>query len=1269
MEIKQKLEKCENIPSLYEFFSFLGYPVLRSLERAPEFSELPTGAQQLIHSAHLISDIDINQIFRIYHIELNQDKIRRTDIRRILEPFYRKYSHIYALFVFSTPKTPYSELAFVSPDFIPLRTREGKDGIRLRLRTLSLNPKSPYRTELEILNGIRPHGVLDPNEIWEKHKQAFSVQRVTKQFYEGYKQVFNELFTLLKSQQGDSTWAHSFSHQLLNRIMFLYFIQRKGWLMGENGEPAKDFIRQFWNAYKQSNQPPNTFYSKWLFYLFFYAFNKHSQARYEYPKWLPSWIVKSFSEAPYLNGGLYSENELDRQLQATIPDEFFVHLFDRTKDNDGKDDENTPGFFERYNFTIVESGRFDEEVAVDPEVIGKVYESLVNIEERGEEEKEIDKRGMAGIFYTPRVEIDLMCRLSLVDYLTNHLGEGYRQLLNELVFSYEESDKNDIDGKVGKAGLWNRLDRLLREVKVCDPACGSGSFLVGMLLVLDDLQERANRYLGREETPYERRKRIIRDQLYGVDVMEWAVHIAELRLWLQLVVETELPEKALLSSPLLPNLSFKLRSGDSLIQEVAGINLSHYREYLDIPSKLRDRLRELEEKKRGYYEGEQWLNEGELKAEEREIFLGILAHKKNELFKRRSELKLKISAPPQSALPGYGEPRYPKERESWQRELREVERELKEVDKVIQELKREGKTPFLWNIAFPEIFSKDKGGFDIVIGNPPYVRREKIAPPLMREEDFPPRVWERLKKEYREKLQESVAMIWRDFFRNNRRLQGKNDLYVYFYFHALSLLNKKGSFCFITSNSWLDVWFGKDLQEFLLRYGHPKMIIDNRARRSFEQADINTVIVLLAPPSKEEVDDEEKERRFVRFVTFKVPFEEILHPVIFEEIWDDGEYERRVDVDILERREYRAIRRDAYSLLVEGMEESKIGKGVYRGNKWGGIYLRAPVIFFKIMEKGAGKLVKLGEIAKVETYLNTEADGFFLVRKVGGDEYICVIQNTSEEGQGRTFEIEARFVKPLIKSPNELRRIIVSASQTQWLLIVFPEKEELLTERAKEYIRWGERMGFSQRPGCRKRRPWWKLPRQAHRPGRIMWSRLHHDRHLVFYNPEEVAYTNFYAIWPTGMDEKVFTALLNATYLVLFRELVGRTPCGGGVLKTDGVDIHRIPVIKPSLVPPSQRARLICAFERLAQREVGSIFEELGFVICRERRCRNPEHPFEFVNSAELTLEQVRRASPDRFELDSVVFDILGLTDEERLEVYRAVADLVKSRLTKARSV
>jgi len=172
-----------------------------------------------------------------------------------------------------------------------------------------------------------------------------------------------------------------------------------------------------------------------------------------------------------LNGGLFSENELDQtSYDFNITDERFKQIFN---------------FLERYNFTITQHSPLDQEVAVDPEMIGKVYESLVNVS------TEADERGDAGIFYTPRTEIDLMCRLALVDNLTNHFGAEHKNLLYEMVFALEPQEKQSANEAITKANLWQRIDERLREITVVDPACGSGSFLVGMLYVLDDLQCRA----------------------------------------------------------------------------------------------------------------------------------------------------------------------------------------------------------------------------------------------------------------------------------------------------------------------------------------------------------------------------------------------------------------------------------------------------------------------------------------------------------------------------------------------------------------------------------------------------------------------------------------------------------------------------------------------------------------------------------------------------------------------------------------------------------
>jgi hypothetical protein len=147
--------------------------------------------------------------------------------------------------------------------------------------------------------------------------------------------------------------------------------------------------------------------------LFFEVFNNRFQARRSDRQHLPPALREALAKAPYLNGGLFTRNDLDDQYPVTVPDTVFEMLFDRF---DGQ----TPGFLERYNFTTTEDTPFDQEVAVDPEMIGKVYESLVNVTVEGLEEQ--DQRGEAVIFYTPRIEIDLMCRLSLVDWLHNHLA-------------------------------------------------------------------------------------------------------------------------------------------------------------------------------------------------------------------------------------------------------------------------------------------------------------------------------------------------------------------------------------------------------------------------------------------------------------------------------------------------------------------------------------------------------------------------------------------------------------------------------------------------------------------------------------------------------------------------------------------------------------------------------------------------------------------------------------------------------------------------------
>jgi len=423
-----------------------------------------------------------NNDFHVVYSRLPQDRLLLGQERPVVTQLLKE--HPYGLFVFSNWSQDYWH-------FINVKYDTETDKRRL-FRRISISPEERLRTAAERvamldLQSIQPDMFgLHPLTIQSKHDEAFDVEAVTKLFFDEYKAIFRILEDDFCRQTNDRTWAHDYSLQFLNRCMFIYFIQRKGWLGND-----RDFLPSFWKSYQRSGQSPDSFVDNWLKVLFFQAFNNKFHGGHSY---FPAEITEALSLAPYLNGGLFTENRLDHDHKAAISDRRFEQIMK---------------FLERYNFTIAEDSPLDKEVAVDPEMIGKVYESLVNIQD------DVDARGEAGIFYTPRTEIDLMCRLSLVDHLANHLGEDRKELLYQLIFALEPDEKSDADRALAGVALWPSLNERLHDITVLDPACGSGSFLVGMLNILDDLQDRANQQLGITEASYERKKRIIGQSLYG----------------------------------------------------------------------------------------------------------------------------------------------------------------------------------------------------------------------------------------------------------------------------------------------------------------------------------------------------------------------------------------------------------------------------------------------------------------------------------------------------------------------------------------------------------------------------------------------------------------------------------------------------------------------------------------------------------------------------------------------------------------------------------
>ncbi len=1136
--------------------------------------------------------------FHVIYSRLNADRLLLTAERPVISKLLE--DHPYTLFVFSNREQ-------TDWHFVNVKYDTEEFGKRRLFRRITINPYEKLRTASERiamldLVSISPDTEeLSPLAIQKCHEEAFDVEAVTQQFFEDYKSVFQILQDDLASQTAARRWAHDYALQFLNRCMFLYFIQRKRWLGGDT-----EFLRSFWDSYQATNEPVNTFVVRWLNVLFFEAFNNKFHGGHRH---FPAPIRKALSLAPYLNGGLFTENALDSEHDFQISDQRFKGIFD---------------FLESYNFTLAEDSPLDQEVAVDPEMIGKVYESLVNVSD------EADERGDAGIFYTPRTEIDLMCRLALVDNLTNHLGETHKTLLYEVLFAFNPDDKAAADGTLAAAQLWEPLDGCLKKLALVDPACGSGSFLVGMLHILDDLRDRANQGLGREESSFERKKGIIGQNLYGVDVMEWACHVAELRLWLALVIDAEFSraELHLRNEPLLPHFSFNIRCGDSLVQEIGGMNLAPLRDaFSGVSSALKGRITRLKNAKLQFFNNDPtcpYRSEEDLQQEELRLFRELIDTRATDINGQIGNLQRQIDGPQerQMRLDGTVEESSDRQLElqamEWRKQIETLTENLNRIEAARSALVSAKDVPFVWDIAFVEIFTGEKGGFDILIGNPPYVRQESIADPTSPREA----ITTTNKKAYKAKLARSVYQAFPRFFRYRRekdiapdnpsaavshKLDAKSDLYIYFYFHGLSLLNPKGAFCFITSNSWLDVGYGKDLQEFTLKHCHIKQIIDNQARRSFKSADVNTVICLFsAPDEKRQWGLDQK----TRFVAFKTPFEGVLDAVIFEEI---EEADKRHTTP-----EHRIFPISQGDLLKVG-SDGATPKTKYTGDKWGGKYLRAPDIYWTILEKGKDKLVRLGDVAEVRRGFTTGANEFFYLND----------QRIQEWG------IEEKFLKPVIKSPRECKSILIDPRRLKFKLFMCPtDKADLEGTAALEYIEWGESEGFDQRPSCRGRGRWWDLGKRFEPLGIVPCG--YREVFIVYQNNGVLVDKRLYEL-DADKGEFILTCL-NSSLYPLFLEMQARSyGGGGGPIDATVYEIANLYLPKPSSFDSSTHEKLIGMFKSISKRTIEKIHDEVNKL--------------------------------DRRALDAIIFDALNLTQGERDGVYEAVIHLVEARLRKASSL
>ncbi|OGB62521.1 MAG: hypothetical protein A2Y94_07460 [Caldithrix sp. RBG_13_44_9] len=1228
--IPDLVNQLRNPQSVFDLFKYLNYPVYD-----PSYQR---NKESLFDNREIIEKIV--KIYQIAFID-NQLPILLIETGLTTRPFIRqliqKISTNYQYFLVVLTEN-WKEYHFI----IPEKERIAAGEIRLKLIRLILNSEMPYHTDLEILKNLeRKYEQITYRDIWLKWKEVFSVERVTEEFFEDYKKIFFKIRNIVQKQNVTIKLAHEFTQQLLNRLMFNYFISKKGW-MGDNLR----FMAWFWDKYQSAKRKKeiesDTFFEKWLQVLFLEAFNKKF-----YPRTYFTDEINSILQlAPFLNGGLFKENDLDRNIIINLKDDLFQEIFN---------------FLNKYNFTIREDLPLDVEVAVDPEMLGYVYESLANVAE------EIYQNQDLGIFYTPRIEVDFMCRRSLVEYLHKQIPEIEKDLWYHLLF---DSDKKFAEKFITKIELWKKLEEALDNLKIVDPACGSGAFLVGLLTVMTEVYHLVNAPLNRHLDDFNLKKRIISTSLYGVDVMPWAVHSAELRLWLQLIVETNLPVTELQLFPLLPNFNLKLRMGDSLVQELRGINLRFHNR--DMPEITKRRLNKLSAEKEKFYNNDpsaKFKTDKALLQEEIDIYKELIQERIVQL--RKWEKQGIQSSLVEENL---------KEDQKIEKQKEIATQEVEHLRDILRKLNEPENKPFVWDVDFAEIFG-DKGGFDIVIGNPPYVRQEKIAPPNQAADE----ITLDDKRIYKDKLQQSI----RNIYPFMHKLDGRSDYYIYFYFHGLNLLNPKGTFCFITSNSWLDVGYGKDLQEFLLKYVPITAIYDNHAKRSFKHADVNTIIALLEAPQIEGnlIKDSRKNWKAldhkVKFVAFKKPFQEVINTsnlLVIEKA-----------AELIKREDFRVFPVNHETLLEEGWEYPEVNEqkaklpdkkgekyfsaGKYAGNKWGGKYLRAPEIFFTILEKGKGKLVRLGDIAEVRRGFTTGANEFFYVEdvtdrhpdlsRIQNLRHLKSVEEIKQAGLRVIkpskykladkyyilFLIEEEYLKPVIISPRNSGTILIKKNILKNLIVLcYEAKKKIKTNQnfILDYIDWGEKQGYNKRSTCKSRSLWYNLGARVF--GEILFPMIHNERLVIFWNKEKIAVDhNLFEILSEKPIQLMIT--LSSSIQIFFRELFGRSNLGQGALKTEGIDINRFMVLNPDILNNKQIDNFETVFEVYGEKNIPDIFSEFG------------------LSKKLIIRDQEPNPLPDRKALDDIVFNELGLTEQERKEVYWSVAELVKNRLDKASSI
>ena len=586
---------------------------------------------------------------------------------------------------------------------------------------------------------------------------------------------------------------------------------------------------------------------------------------------------------------------------------------------------------------------------------------------------------------------------------------------------------------------------------------------------------------------------------------------------------------------------------------------------------------------------------------------------------------------------------------------------------------------------------------DVVVGNPPYVRQEKVE------------------KKDKARFGKIASNRWSDL-----HLSGRSDLHCYFWPAASWLLKPDGYFGFLTSSSWLDVEYGFALQGWMLRHFRILTIMESAAEPWFEDARVKTCVTILQRSD----DEAQRMENLVRFVRFNRKLSDIigippgqnedsrqgafeaLRNLILKteadyedqnlriivktqkELWSDGVRAGSIlhdveEIDSSEEQDGEEVEEEVEATEATAMKRIREdASNTYRAGKWGR-YVRAPNLYFEIMRRFGNRFVPLGEVASIRRGITSGCDAFFMPNDVTTEilakyqsdrafrEYASGVPRKDVEsgkikiiqaGDGSIHPVEARFLAPEVHSPMEVDRPLIQKATLSRVVLLVSESVDKLKVKfpwVYRYLMYGKTATFAsskskpvpvpERSTCMARDPWYDLTKLI-RPGIAFWPMSQQYRHIIPWNHEKLICNHrFFDVLPfklSSIESDALVAILNSTLVGLFKNFYGRYTGTEGSLDTEVIDARLIEIPNPQGILPEVATRLTNALGRISKREVGRLVEE------QLMDCHTPERARKLAAGPMVFSEELHQ--PDRRDLDDAVFELLGVSDpQERTELIK----------------